>query len=68
MHRFLHECLSDPALGVVVAIALILALAMTWFVLIDGLKKRLKHQQRKRSRREVKQKAAEATGSTEEPR
>ena len=63
MQRFLHECLSDPVLGVVVAIALILALAMAWFVLIDGLQKRQKRQQRRRARRDTKQKAAEATSS-----
>ena len=63
MHRFLQECISDPVLGVVVAIALILALAMTWFVLMDGLQKRQKRQQRKRGRRDAKQKAAEATSS-----
>ena len=67
MHRFLHACLSEPALGVVVAIALIVALVMAWFVLIDGLQKRQKHQQRKRSRHGTKQKAAEAKSSTEAP-
>jgi hypothetical protein len=67
MQRFLHECISDPVLGVVVAIALILALAMAWFVLMDGLQKRQKRQQRKRARRDSKQKAAEANSSADTP-
>jgi hypothetical protein len=68
MYRFFHECFSDPTLGAVIAVALILALAMAWFVLLDRLKKRLKHQRRERRRREIKGKAAEAAGSTEVPR
>jgi preprotein translocase subunit YajC len=42
MYRFFHECCSDPTLGAVIAVALILALAMAWFVLLDRLKKRQK--------------------------
>ncbi len=68
MHRFFHECFNDPALGVVIAVALLLALAMAWFVLTDRLKKRQKHQRRERRRRENKVKAPESTGSTEPPR
>ena len=36
MHRFFHECFSDPILGAVIAVALILVLVMAWFVLKDG--------------------------------
>ena len=68
MYRFFRECFSDPTLGAVIAVALILALAMAWFVLLDRLKKRLKHQRRERSHREIKGKAADAAGSTEVPR
>jgi len=67
MHRFLHECLSDPALGAVIAVAVIVALAMAWFVLMDRLKKRQKRQRRERRRRDTKGKAAEPTGSTPAP-
>jgi membrane protein implicated in regulation of membrane protease activity len=68
MYRFFHECFSDPTLGTVIAVALILALAMAWFVFLDRLKKRQKHQRRERRRGEVKGKADEAKSSTEVPR
>jgi Flp pilus assembly protein TadB len=67
MHRFIHECFSDPALGAVVAVALIMVLAMAWFVLKDALEKRQKRQSRERRRRETKGKAAQAKRSTEVP-
>ena len=63
MHRFFHECLSDPILGAVIAVALILVLVMAWFVLKDSLEKRQKRQLRERRRREPKGKAADAMGS-----
>jgi len=65
MNRFFHECFSDPALGAVIVVALLLALAMAWFVLMDRLKKRQKHQRRERRRRETRAKEVESTGSTE---
>ena len=68
MNRFFHECFNDPTLGAVVAVAIILTLAMAWFVLLDRLKKRQKQQRHERRRREIKGKAAEAEGSTEVPR
>jgi hypothetical protein len=68
MYRFFRECFSDPTLGAVIAIALILGLAMAWFVLKERLMKRQKHQRRERRRREIKGKAPEAKGSTELPR
>lgn len=59
MHRFVHECLSDPALGVMIAVALVLALGMAWFVLMDKFRKRQQRLRRGRRRREAKEKAAE---------
>jgi hypothetical protein len=67
MHRFFHECFSDPTLGAVIAVALILVLAMAWFVLQDKLKKRQKHQRRERKRREMKGKVAGAPSSSDVP-
>jgi hypothetical protein len=63
MHRFVHECLTDPALGVTIAIALVVALAMAWFVLMDKFKKRQQRLRRGRRRREAKDKAAEGAPS-----
>ncbi|MEI6785629.1 MAG: hypothetical protein WCQ21_32475 [Verrucomicrobiota bacterium] len=57
MQRFFRECGSDLALGAVIAIALILALGMGWFVVKDKLEKRQKRQQRERRRRDLKEKA-----------
>jgi len=59
MQRFFHDCFSDPALGAVVAVALIIGLTMAGFILKEKLEKRKKDQQRRRRRREVKEKAAE---------
>jgi uncharacterized membrane protein YciS (DUF1049 family) len=68
MYRFFHECFSDPTLGAMIAVALILGLAMAWFVLKERLMKRQKHQRRERRRREIKGKATETKSSTEVPR
>ena len=63
MHRFLQECFSDPALGAVIAVAVVLALVMAWFVFTERLKKRQKRQRRGRRRRETKGTATESPGA-----
>ena len=68
MYRFFHECFSDPALATVIAVALILAFAMAWFVFMDRLKKRQKRQRRQRRRRETKGTVSEPAASADEQR
>ena len=60
MSRFLRECVSEPALGVVVAIAVLIVVVMTWLVIKDKLKQRRAHQRLHRKRDEIKEKQAKA--------
>jgi sensor domain CHASE-containing protein len=60
MSRFLRECVSDPALGVVVAIAVIIVVVMTWLVIKDKVKQRRVNQRLHRKRDEIKEKQAKA--------
>jgi peptidoglycan/LPS O-acetylase OafA/YrhL len=60
MNRFLHECVTDPALSVVLVIAFILVAVMSWFVLQDKLKQRRVNRRLQRRRGEIKAKQAEA--------
>ena len=50
------------------AIALILVLAMAWFILKDALEKRQKRRLRERRRRDTKERAAQPKSSPEIPR
>ena len=60
MSRFLRECVSEPALGVVVAIAVLIVVVMTWLVIKDKLKQRRVHQRLHRKRDEIKKEQAKA--------
>lgn len=64
MHRFFHECYSDPALGAVMAVAFILVLTMACFILKEKLQKRNKLQLWERRRRELKQRAGKSDASS----
>jgi hypothetical protein len=57
MHRFFHQCFSDPALGAVMAVALILVLTMVYFVLKEKWQKRKRYQKWELRRRETTEKA-----------
>ncbi len=66
MNRFLRECVSDPALGVVVAIAVIVAVVMTWLIIKDKLKQRRAHQRQQRRRGEIKASQPQPTHEPQE--
>ena len=68
MSRFFHECFSDPALGVVIAVALILVVVLIWLVLRDKLRQRRVHQRLQRKRGEIKEKRAQAFHAAEGPK
>jgi len=68
MSRFFHECFSDPALGAVIAVALILVVVMTWLVLRDKLKQRRAQARLQRKRGQIKEERANAIQAAEGPK
>ena len=68
MNRFFRECFSDPALGVVIAVALIFAVVLTWLVVRDKLKQRRVQGRLQRKRGEIKDKRARAIHAAGAPK
>ena len=58
MSRFFHECFSDPALGAVIAVALIFVVVMTWLIVRDKLNQRQVRNRLQRKRSQIKEKRA----------
>ncbi len=56
MQRFFHECFSDPFLGAVIAVALILALTMAFFILREEWRKRRRYRKWERRVQETREK------------
>ena len=67
MIRFFHECFSDPAVGAMIAFALIIALVLAWLVVKDKLKRRRLRQRMEHKRGETKERRAKASQAAEGP-
>ena len=67
MNRFFHECFHDPALGAVIAVALIIVVVMTWLVVRDKLQQRRVQERLHRKRGQIKEKRAKAIQPAEGP-
>jgi hypothetical protein len=67
MSRFFHECFSDPALGAVMAFALIIVVVMTWLILKDKINRRRFRHRMERRRGDNKERRARPNPVTERP-
>ena len=65
MSRFFHECFTDPALGAVIAFALIVAVVLTALVVKDKLKRRRSRQRQSHKRGETRERRAKTALAVE---